>query len=159
MDALTEMEARDRWSPNEVALHEEEQARLRQSEPPRQQRGAALRLGNDRSNELRRAESQEKRLLVQQHMELNHIADDIAAIIMDEQFDALDTNLAHNFDYARAQVARNLAAIRDVHDELDCQSRVLDAVGEGIDHAQDRVRGMQTTLDGDGTKGGYCIIA
>eukprot|EP01046_Picozoa_sp_COSAG06_P007310 COSAG06_NODE_355_length_16870_cov_21.389064_6_plen_252_part_00 len=60
-----------------------------------------------------------------------------------------------------AQVARNLAAARDVHDELHRQNWVLDAVGEGIDRAQDRVGGMQTTLDGeaDGTKGDHCIIA
>ena len=60
---------------------------------------------------------------------------------------------------AAAQVARNLAAARDVHDELHRQNQVLDAVGEGIDRAQDRVRGLQTTLDGDGTKGEHCIIA
>eukprot|EP01046_Picozoa_sp_COSAG06_P007311 COSAG06_NODE_355_length_16870_cov_21.389064_7_plen_439_part_00 len=96
------MEARNRWSPNEVALHEEEQARLRQSEQPRQQRGAVLRLGNDRSEALRREESQEERRLAQQAMQIADLTDDLAIIMdtADGQFDVLDTNMTNNIEYA-----------------------------------------------------------
>lgn len=58
-----------------------------------------------------------------------------------------------------AQVARNLAATRDVHDELRRQNQVLDAVGEGIGRAQGRVDGMQATLQEENRAGEHCIIA
>jgi hypothetical protein len=61
-------------------------------------------------------------------------------------------------EQAAAQVARNLAAARDVHKELRRQNQVLDAVGEGIDRAQYRVDGMQETLQEDEADE-HCIIA
>ena len=61
-------------------------------------------------------------------------------------------------DRAAAQVASNLAAVRDVHGELDRQLQVMAAAGNDIGRAQGRVDGMQETLQEDGADD-HCIIA
>lgn len=98
------MEAHHRWTPNEVALHEEEQARRRHGEqqPRQQHRGDVVGGASDRSEELRRAESQQKRGMVQEAMQIADLSDDLAVLMhqADEQFETLDTNLTDNIEFA-----------------------------------------------------------
>lgn len=91
-----------RWTPNEVALYEEEEEQDRLRQQPRQQRGAVIGVASDRSEELRRAESREKRRMAQEAMQIADLTDDVAVLVhqADEQFETLDTNLADNIEYA-----------------------------------------------------------